>query len=564
MALFKNQMGLSVFLGLGLVLACTPDNVTSDAGADPALLDAGLSPEQIGHVDAEKLCIMLSYASINAYWVSQILEASSCAGVDSDMNSEWLPEEQPLAEERDYCVPGDEVFDRISAALAAGRFVVRQEYETCAAAGLAYRQNHTTINAVYNDPPNLPLSCTDLIIGLVAEGSPCSIDWECAPGLVCDLDMEQNALRCLAPVAPGGACLPHPGLFQNDQFLRRCVDTAECVDNTCEQLAGLAQSCEQHSCIDGLICDANNICVAPPLEGEACAGDSCAVGLYCRASDHLCHAREELGTVCSTDDNCQACLFCVATSADGTSVCRGPSEEGGYCERDGHCSDDLVCSSANICVPPFAQGESCSRDAECQEGLVCSSANICVAPFAQGESCSRNAECQEGLCYSGTCSAPAAEGEPCYAGHPCAGDLACTAGVCSADVCASEGNCPLGSACDFSSDCNDGLFCDVGKHCATRLATGEACQYDSCQEGSACLPDGFCGAPALDGEPCQNDAQCASKLCFVEEEKCIPQVGGCIFDKNKFGTFVFLGLVLAPMRRRRLRHERRFSLSKEP
>ncbi len=292
------------------------------------------------------------------------------------------------------------------------------------------------------------------------------------------------ATACLADVR--GSC----GEFTCGGVLRGAVEPGgDC--SVQEDCTGLGR------CVVGDSCPGT--CVGPIPEGGACPFDSpvvCEPGTYCSGG-----------------------------------VCRGFVEEGGACnesigtgdEPPLYCGGNLACTGG-ICAP--VQGGTPETIREVGEGERCGMASR--TNCAEGLICDLRTE---------TCARPGSEGAACpmgglLAANPCAGELICHDGVCTAP--AEEGD-----PCDVVGLCPGfGLICFEGR-CTTSPKVGEACDpgglrcrpadYDPlgftqvltvCDEVSyTCVP------LALGGEACSSSEECSYGFCaggICQSEICAP------------------------------------------
>ncbi len=142
-----------------------------------------------------------------------------------------------------------------------------------------------------------------------------------------------------------------------------------CLNNVCQPLRNLGQSCQAGQCEEGLTCSLG-FC-------QMTGTNTSQEGAFC---------------VLGGEPGCQVPLSC---SID-TNTCVGGTEPlGGSCnESDTFCQEGLICLN-DICSYPIPPGD-CSRSQSCSNGYTCSN-NQCL-----GQS---GAICAVGLqCLSGSCS----------------------------------------------------------------------------------------------------------------------------------------------------------------
>ena len=218
---------------------------------------------------------------------------------------------------------------------------------------------------------------TQVFVGGVADGMPCSDHSVCGPRSGCMLTSCDGTCR-----ATGGAALGEP-----------------CATVGCEQ---------------GLSCDsAKDVCVANAPAGGPCGGPSslqCASGLYCKVvntggSGALSGTCTPVSSgPCTQDSECAFNEFCYqgackprlalgAPCGDARTGCTGFSE----CDTT---------SAAPTCVHAGLRGERCARiygsPAICINGSVCGLSSTCVARGQVGDACDAFS-CAAPLLCSGTC-----------------------------------------------------------------------------------------------------------------------------------------------------------------
>jgi hypothetical protein len=145
---------------------------------------------------------------------------------------------------------------------------------------------------------------------LGAEGEPC-VDGRCQDGLSCRFAAADGMLKCIAPIANGGACL---------------VDD-DCTSGYCKY--------------------PEIVCAAPAADGQACSTNAgCASG-YCDTAASLCAAKKSDGAACATSAECTS-GFCDDSAGAGACAAKkaggAPCAVGGECES-GFC-DQGACATA--------------------------------------------------------------------------------------------------------------------------------------------------------------------------------------------------------------------------
>lgn len=193
--------------------------------------------------------------------------------------------------------------------------------------------------------------------------------------------------------------------------------------------------------------------------------------------------------------------------------------------------EDVDAACANVVVGRLGDGQSCRASIECMTGLSCQWMQEegdlqCKGPAAEGESCvgspAGGRACGPGLtCFDDVCTRRLAEGAACGGDVPsCAADLFCTTFL-EVPVCASPGS--EGAACDFDSQCRDGLVCfrgdDEEERCTAPRSAGQSCADAPCAANLFCNQDQLCTEPRAAGASCSLGDVCATpcSVCRPEE-----------------------------------------------
>lgn len=480
------------------------DAAVNDAVSDDAGLEEDAGSSQI--IDATELCKVYLQGFMRIAITLEETNSHKCEP-GAIMHWEGMPgEASPADFAAEKCVAGNEVYEIINDAYVAGHLHVNDNFQTCRDQGIAFRNSHTTVEAylqdAQEDPDSIGQSCADLITGTVEANGLCAIDWECADDLYCDYQDSDNSFRCLQAASVGNPCRESIA----ESLVRHCEAGLSCVNNFCVQSVGENQACSSSTpCNEGLYCK-NDICTAYASDGESCTDINCAVGLYCRSSDHICRGPEAIGTTCVPSETICAgdCSVCRKNASTATEYqCLSLATENEYCDNNDACLPTLYCDSAHHSVAKKEENSACSEDYECQHDLLCKNS------------------------------------------------------VCSVKNCQDRSNCAAGDACMNNSDCIDGLACHPSlNQCVSKPGLNQSCDVISqCDNDTYCNDSSICVAKKPAGESCDEDIVCASNHCNTDQHLCTPETGGCIFEKSNFGLFVFFGLIFAPMRRRRAKNK---------
>jgi hypothetical protein len=191
------------------------------------------------------------------------------------------------------------------------------------------------------------------------------------------------------------ACTPQPGTFPNGQA---CGDSAQCQSLFCNKVASAT-------------CGA---CAAAPKVGDACTG-SCGVSLKCTSGKCATPtANGALGAACSNTAPCASNLLCF----NGT--CSTPTGAGKPCGTTTPGCDQLhsLSCQGGVCAPMQIVGAGQACGVSGSTYVFCGSAATCKT--ATGTT-------------SGTCLAPAEDGQPCDAtnGPACKYGATCLNGLCT-------------------------------------------------------------------------------------------------------------------------------------
>lgn len=199
-------------------------------------------------------------------------------------------------------------------------------------------------------------------------------------------------------------------------------------------------------------------------------------------------------------------------------VCRSDCRSDLYCaDESGHLVEGSehsafggTCSGEGSCIPRRARGEACGDGLVCAHGLLClAAAQVCDVAQPEGTPCGASSDCQEGLFCNMAVDAPVCS-TPGSVGEPCGAGPECEAGLtCNAGYdpgrCEEPGAGEAGAPCSDDAHCGTSLLCYHTGHCEA-VGTNGAIYYPS---PSTCTPVGT----AESGAPCQQDANCMSGSC---------------------------------------------------
>ncbi len=327
---------------------------------------------------------------------------------------------------------------------------------------------------------------------------------------------------------------------------------------------------DDSDCSGGLVCNAKDVCNAPPGCGPndncsaVCYGEcvrpepapakcsdsgQCPVGEYCTTDSGACDSNcppgqvcpamcwgdckpRENGGICYDDSQCQFGQFCdrdpcVMPDASGAAdriACGGVCADKLGCGGPQDCAPGEVCGCAPYMgdvpsedsMPCFQQCQpsegACAADADCKVGQVCQN-GMCVE---MQRTCNANSECPAGWLCQSTCDAGGSGATPDgdFAAPPCE------------SVCVPQG----GTCADTGTMCLPGEMCVnectvMCPDCA--CAAGEACDCGPCTEDChpACVPShGGCDpaqCPAGTHCDCPDMGMTPANGLVYCEEKCV-------------------------------------------
>lgn len=265
-------------------------------------------------------------------------------------------------------------------------------------------------------------------------GLPCAVAADCAEGLRCAPDPEDETLQvCQERLAIDEGCTSHEECASDfcDPVLLTCAEKVP-ADSACP--SGLDEQCDDGVCEPEVVsCVSNDDC---PLSGQCDLGTGICSG--------YCVALKPEGAICTEDVECasEACVigFCRELPLALGQACGAAAQcETEFCSYD----DEPVCARL-----PLALGTRCESDAEC-ESEVCFGASLsnpktCINGLDEGEACGNSGlpRCNPSKYYCNgdelpmVCAPLREAGEPCDGSHQCRGECVIRFGrkMCDATV----------------------------------------------------------------------------------------------------------------------------------
>jgi hypothetical protein len=345
-----------------------------------------------------------------------------------------------------------------------------------------------------------PFAC---VAGACTNGSPCTMDSQCAPTAYC------NGSTCIAKKSQSSPCV-----LDHECTTGHCADGV-CCDTAC---AGQCQACtatKKGAAPDGT-CGSIKAGTDPDGECADQGAASCGTNGVCNGAG-ACQLYTA-GTVC-TLASCSGSSAVLAKSCDGLGNClsNGSVACSPYaclngncltsCTSNAQCLTGFYCtsSSGGTCQPLKGQGATCGAPSECASGF-------CVDNFCCDQVCSGGCQaCSNALTTkpSGTCA-------PISAGQPAKSGCATTA----ASTCGTDGNCNGAGNCEdwpASTQCSAKSCTGTTQTNAANCTGAGACATATT---TSCLPY-VCGATACKTS-CTADADCATgNWCMMSA--CVPK-----------------------------------------
>jgi hypothetical protein len=160
--------------------------------------------------------------------------------------------------------------------------------------------------------------------GLVSSAALVSVG-PCGPALWCDVTDDSRTGVCRDLVQPGAPCEQGRSVCQDGHICPESVSTCQPLEiadlpgQACNDVTG-STICNHY---EGLFCEAGT-CQSLSRPGEACADDtSCAFGLSCDHSSHLCQSPRPDGAACLNDADCTNERCAATPIAPGAAVTTG-------------------------------------------------------------------------------------------------------------------------------------------------------------------------------------------------------------------------------------------------
>ena len=285
--------------------------------------------------------------------------------------------------------------------------------------------------------------CPGTCTAYATTGQPCAQNGfvpdagsgQCANDLVC------NSKEKCQPFGSVGS----PCAMDSD-----CGPVIICLDDPSCQNLNLWCDVSKGTCATGV--SVGSPCGAGPAGNTQCAPD-----LWCQpfvdagtefvsaTMPGTCVAPGGAGAPCDIFGGCQQGLHCVKpTPFTALGQCAGPSGVGTPCTFGTDCATGLACLESDggmACAPPSGLGGPCTgQDGQCATGLVCSSTKCLTARYP-GDPCDdTTSTCVLSACKAGTCVNYANVGAPCAVNADCATN-ACIGGTCAdTSVCSNPGD----------------------------------------------------------------------------------------------------------------------------
>jgi hypothetical protein len=247
----------------------------------------------------------------------------------------------------------------------------------------------------------VPLDCTLIFTGTVADGGSCYGRVDCISGS-CDQSNSACPGKCRPTAHEGGPC------SEGGACPRGLVCVWSSGGDFCQQPGAAGARCdENYSCKDNLIC-LNHACAARLAQGGACSNPGeCADGLYC-GSGGTCQARVDAGGACTSSstgwwvsEQCKGNQLCLGATHSAPGRCATPQDAGGPCSRAAGatglaagCFDGLVCDAATSkCVLAPKVGQPCPDHVCDLTSAYCSGNGTCLAKVADGQACTTGEQC---------------------------------------------------------------------------------------------------------------------------------------------------------------------------
>jgi hypothetical protein len=383
------------------------------------------------------------------------------------------------------------------------------------------------------------------------------VDGFCCGSASCPTGQFCNTGECQLPSPPGAPCA---SVDAGDQCQTGfCVDRVCCSTATCPlgescNIPGSEGTCAALNalgvpCTDRAQCDSGNC-----TDGVCCDSNACPFGQVCNLSGQEGTCASPPSPTVTPTATPTATLTVTVTPSLTPTFTPTPQPNGAPCASGAQCVSGS-CADATCCDLPAGM-------AQCPAGQRCDItgfAGTCTTPVPTAGECRKDSDCQSGNCDQSTvppsCGAPktatpdptataTATATPQGPGGPCGVDADCEVGLlCNSDefVCCSSRTCPFGESCAVpgslgscavvptptptklsgaqqcntpapgdTNPCEDGLLCNPDN--------GVCCETENCPDGQRCDIFGFpgqCMDPLPADEACDKNTDCVPPLgCF--------------------------------------------------
>jgi hypothetical protein len=220
------------------------------------------------------------------------------------------------------------------------------------------------------DPVQEETVCRSILI----IGDSCNLDTDrCEKQSACVLVGSGEDRECVALGEEGDPCVSVA-----------CAQGHVCVDEVCELVKGVGESCEHDGAPRDALCDFSLLCsdalecVEAGRQDQPCYWGGCYTGLFCVAEICQLPAGEDEPCMYAQDESCEEGLHCAGSEAP---TCRVPSAANTACEPHHEEAAHLGCVEGYYC--DCFTGESCT----------------CLPKIPTGEDCVGSVQCEEGACY---------------------------------------------------------------------------------------------------------------------------------------------------------------------
>ena len=416
-----------------------------------------------------------------------------------------------------------------------------------------------------------------------SEGSAgCSVDTECATGLIC-LEGACQAQGCAGPADcyEGQTCVDVNGDGAKECTAVECSTDADCADKGVED--GLEYICTFGACLpkgdkpDEDVTDPDAGDTAEPEVEEDTGGpvdpadklcQPCVGDDECGGEGNMCTPLPEgdfCTTLCTTNNDCETGFLCLQITNEAKQCVPGLYNKCADCLVNGCPLGEYCHQSEGVCKPIAGECQACVQDDECGTGARCYTfapgVKKCVPECDDAGACPDNSTCatlngqtgtqdvqacvpnggaccfgDESVCAPCDCSATPAtpycdeQGncKACTDDSHCADPAApiCTDGVCGSGGCAA----PTPIACTASpSGCCE---CTNATHCTDPTKPNCDAAAGVCVEGVECTcVEPYPACIVVDGQimcvECTVDAECdGGCLCDPNQYTCVNPNGG--------------------------------------